>query len=105
MRLTCLLFAGFLASPALAFNLQNAQVATDLGSLLASEAMCNLAFDHDAIDAYVDANVDHTSMGFASDLMGGIALAEMMQSGMSDTAKRAHCRAIEATARQHGFIN
>lgn len=104
-RFTLITIAILATTPALAFNVQNARVASDLGSLLASETFCELSFDHDAIDAYIDAEVDHTDMGFATDLTGQIALAEFMQADMSESAKRAHCRAIAATARTHGFID
>lgn len=100
-----LAFCLALAPAAHAFNVENARIASDLGTLLGSESLCELSFDHDAIDAYIDANVDHSDMGFASSLTGQIALAEFTQSDMSDSARRAHCRAIAATARQHGFID
>ena len=96
--------AVFAATSAHAFNAQNVQVARDLGALLASETFCDLGFDHDAIDAYVDANVDHSDMGFASSLTSYIAISEFSHGDMSESAKRAHCRAIAATARAHGFI-
>lgn len=93
------------ATPALPLNMQNMEAAENLGNLLASEDMCGLSYDHDAIDAYVDANVDHTDMGFAGNLTSFIAMADMMLGDHSETARRAHCRAIEGTARHHGFID
>jgi len=94
-----------IAFPAHSFNMQNLEVAENLGSLLASEDLCGLNYNLDAIDAYVDSNVDHSDMGFAGDLTGFIAMSEMMLDSHSESARRAHCRAIEGTARQHGFID
>ncbi len=101
--------AAFLAlvtsTAAVAQNLGNMQVASNLGTLLAAEEFCGLVFDHDAIDAYVDANVDHSDMGFASMLSMMVDGSAFGQTDMSESAKRAHCRSVEATARHHGFID
>ena len=93
------------ASPVAAFNLQNAQVASDLGQLIAAEEFCDLSYNHDAIDAYIDSRVDHADMGFPQMLAGQVAVAEYTIEGMSDTNRRAHCRAVAATARVHNFID
>lgn len=100
-----LLITVLFATSAHAFNAQNARVASDLGSLLASEELCDLSFNHDAIDAYIDEHVDHSDMGFASSLTGQITVSAFSLRDMSESAKRAHCRAIAATARAHDLID
>lgn len=97
--------AALLAAPAAAFNSPNFQIAMDLGGLLASESLCGLSYNHDAIDAYIDANVDHTDMGFASDLASAVSMNGFQLGDMTESARRAHCRAVTGTARHHGFID
>jgi hypothetical protein len=79
-------------------------VANDLGALLASEEPCGLAFDHDAIDRYIDSHVDAADMGFASQLSSMTRLAARDLEQHSESHRRAHCRAMERSARHHGFI-
>ena len=79
-------------------------VAGDLASLLASEALCDLTYDLDAIDRFIDDHVPPGAMGFAGYLDLATRAGRMQYAEMEGASLRAHCRAIEATARHLGFI-
>jgi hypothetical protein len=80
------------------------QQAMELGSILAAEQECGLAYDQAAISVWIDQNVDPSDMGFASNLGLMTKGAEFNSQGMSDSQKVAHCRSIEQTARHFGFV-
>jgi hypothetical protein len=92
-------FAPVAPSAQLSFNTAN-----DLGALLASEEPCGLAFDQDAIDQFIDEHVDASDMGFATQLSSMTRMAARDLEQHSDSHRRAHCRAMERSARHHGFI-
>jgi hypothetical protein len=81
------------------------QLASELGTLLASETPCGFAYDQAAIQTYIDKNVPTSEMGFAPMLDMMVMGAEQNFSDMTESTKVAHCRAIEGTARHYGFIN
>lgn len=97
------IMATLAAGPALAQK-SSTTVARELGSLLASEAYCGLAYDQAAVAAYIDAQVDPSEMGFASTLEIMISGAEYDLDGKSPSAKTAHCSAVTRSARHYGFI-
>ena len=79
------------------------EVATSLGSVLASEEPCGLSYDHAAIERYIEKNVKADDMGFAG-------MLNMMTSGsaysikeMSPSAMAAHCAQIRRVAKSFGF--
>jgi hypothetical protein len=80
------------------------RIASDLGSVLGSERACDLKFDHNAVAAWIDSNVDGTDMGFAGSLSMMTQGAEYQAQMLDGASKVAHCRAIEKTARHFGFI-
>ena len=90
---------------ATAQGLGSMQVANDLGSVLASETACELKFNQAAIAAYIDANVEATDMGFASNLSTMTSGHEYRLRDMSTSAKTAHCAQISRVAKSYGFID
>lgn len=92
------------STPALAQGLESMSLASELGTVLASEEACGLTFDQTAIAAFIEAKVAADDMGFASTL-------NMMTEGnkyqieeMSVSSKTAHCTQIKRVAASYGFI-
>ena len=82
-------------------SIQNAQA---LGTVLASEEICGLRYDQDAISRWIDGNTDPSDMSFSSNLNMMTEGSAFMFEGMSESSKTAHCRSIERTSRHFGFI-
>jgi energy-converting hydrogenase Eha subunit B len=79
-------------------------LANQLGSVLGSEEGCGLAFDQDAIEAWIEANVAADDMGFAGTL-GLMSKGQARQIGdMTESERRAHCAQTRRVARSFGFI-
>ena len=85
-------------------SLDSLEQARNLGSVLAAEEFCGLAYDQDAIGGWIDENTDPSDMGFASTLRLMTDGAAYDLRDMSDSSRTAHCRAIERTARHYGFV-
>jgi hypothetical protein len=85
-------------------DLDSMQVAYKLGTVLGSEARCGFSYDQAGISAWIDANTDPSDMEFASNLAAMTQGADYTIEGMTESAKTAHCRAVERTARHYGFI-
>lgn len=91
-------------APVTAQGFKSMTLASNLGTVLASEEMCGLSYDQEAIAAFIEENVDPKDMGFASNL-------QMMTEGqaynlrdMSASARTAHCTQIRRVAKSYGFI-
>lgn len=93
-----------IAAPAVA-QMDSMSVAVELGSVLASEEACDLAFDQAAIERFIDENVRADDMRFASTLNMMTQGSSMQISDMSASAKTAHCAQIRRVARANGFID
>lgn len=105
MRLTLLTFCITLsAASAHASDVATSLFATELGNVLASEAQCGLNYDQASIEALIDDRVDPAALGFASTLTVMVQGSEAQIMMLSASAKTAHCRAVENTARHYGFI-
>ena len=85
-------------------SLDSMQKAQELGSILASEEMCGLVYDQDAISRWIDENTDPADMGFSSTLSMMTEGSKFQFEEMSTSSKTAHCRSIERTTRHFGFI-
>lgn len=85
-------------------SLDSKQKAQELGSILASEEMCGLEYDQDAISRWIDENTDPADIAFASTLSMMIEGSKFYFEEMSTSSKTAHCRSIERTTRHFGFI-
>jgi len=89
---------------AAAQRMDSMQVASELGTLLASETYCGLSYDPSAIETYVDTHVDPTDMGFAGTLNMVVRGTQYQLEDQSPSAKTAHCRVIARTAKHYGFV-
>ncbi len=101
-RLAVLVIA--FAAPVSAQSFQSMQLATDLGTVIGSEAACHLTFDQTAIQSWIDGHVDPSDMGFPGTLNMMVEGTMYNLGSMSDSAMTAYCRAVERTARHYGFI-
>lgn len=84
-------------------DFESMQIATDLGSVLASEEMCGLNYDQSAIEAFIVDKVPADDMGFASTLHMMTEGSKFNMKSMSASAKSAHCAQIKRVAKSYGF--
>lgn len=82
----------------------SANEARDLGHLLAAESFCELSYDQEAVQGWIDANVDPSNLSFPGDLSSYREVAVYSLEDLAGSAKTAHCHAIQRTARHLGFI-
>jgi len=85
-------------------DMQRMELAQNLGTVIASEDFCGLTFDQAAIADWIDTNVDASDMSFASTLDMMVQATGFGLPDMSASAKTAHCRSVENTARHYGFV-
>lgn len=105
MKKLALIATMIFASPALALDdMEAMQLSNAVGSVLGSEEFCGLAYDQDAIAAYIASNVPPERMDFASLLQTNIMGQKYMQDQMSKSEKTAHCASISQTAKHFGFL-
>jgi hypothetical protein len=97
------LFFGFTNAP-FAQTLDSFAIATNLGSVIASEEVCGLTYNQDAIARYIEDNVPADDMGFASTLNLMTDGAGYQISSMSESAKTAHCAQTRRVAKSYGFV-
>jgi hypothetical protein len=88
---------------ATAQDLKSMALANELGSVLASEELCGLAFDQSAIAAFVEKRVKSDDLSFASSLKMMTSGNELQLRGMSSSSKTAHCTQIRRVAKSYGF--
>lgn len=95
-------------APAIAFgqtaDLQSMQRAQELGSILASEKLCELTLDQPGIEAWIAANVAKDDLSFASNLQVMTMGQQYQQKDMTASAIIAHCAAVRQTATAAGLI-
>lgn len=96
--------AALAATPAVA-QIDTLRLASDLGTVIGSEALCGLSYDQAAIAAYIDANAPADDMGFAGTMTMMAQAAEMNNANLSPSARTAHCAAVAKSARHYGFID
>lgn len=80
------------------------QLATDLGTMLASEEICGFTYDQAAISAYIERKVPADDMSFASTLQLMVQGQTYSMSKMSQSSKTAHCTQIARVAKANKFI-
>lgn len=94
-----------LATPALAdSDMDMMKLANGLGSVLASEEPCHLAYDQSAIQAFIAKKADPENLTFAPMLNTMTTGIGLQIADMSPSALTAHCAAITRTAVAYGFI-
>lgn len=105
-RVACIVAATLLASPALAWNdLERMTAAQAIGSVLASEEFCELAYNHAAIAAHIENSVPADDMQFAGMLQLMTDGSRFELEGMSGSQKAAHCTQTRRVAASFGFID
>lgn len=80
------------------------QIAQKLGSLLASELFCDLAFNQEAISNFIENNVSAEDMAFVNHLDGAITLTKFTLDTKSVSEKTAHCAQIRRLAIAYKFV-
>lgn len=80
------------------------KLATEVGTVLASEEGCGLTFDQPAIAAFIEAKVPADDMSFASTLSMMTKGSAYQIEEMSASSKTAHCTQIKRVAASYGFI-
>lgn len=100
-----LMTALFLALPTIAWaqSMETMEIATNLGSVLASEQKCGLSYSQPAIEAYIEKNVPADDMDFPSTLSMMTQGSEFQMRDMSQSALTAHCSQIKRVAKSYGF--
>lgn len=101
-----LIAAAFAAAstPVFAQGLESMTLASELGSVLASEEACGLTFDQTAIAAFIEAKVSADDMRFVSTLNMMTKGQKLQIEEMSASSKTAHCTQIKRVAASYGFI-
>jgi hypothetical protein len=84
-------------------RLESMTLATQIGDLIASEEICGLKHDQNAIEVFIDNNVAADDLSFVSMLDTMTGGAEFTLKDMSQGQKTAHCRQIERVAKSLGF--
>lgn len=93
-----------LGSGAMAQDANTILRAEQLGSILGSEAACDLNLSQPGIEAWIASNVPDTDMTFASFLGMESKSTERHIGDMSDSEKTAHCAAVRQAAKKAGLI-
>lgn len=101
IRLSALIL--LVAFPAAAQDMKSITLATELGSVLASEEMCGMVYDQAAITAFVEKRVKPDDMSFANTLRMMTTGQEFQMKNMGASAKTAHCTQIRRVAKSYGF--
>lgn len=104
MRYILLIMASVLGTMAQSQSMDTIKLATDLGTLLGSERVCNLTYSEIAITMWIDVKVPPEDMSFASTLSMMTESTAYGLQDISESARIAHCRSIERTAKHYGFI-
>ncbi|WP_337660101.1 signal recognition particle [Anderseniella sp. Alg231-50] len=86
-------------------SLQSLTIATELGTVLASEEFCGLTYKQDAIVAFVEEKVKADDMGFAGNLEMQVMGSKALFNEMGQSQKTAHCTQIKRVAKSYGFAD
>lgn len=85
-------------------ELSSFELAESLGLLLASEDVCNLSFDQDAVADWITENVDPGDLEFVGMLARAIRMAGRSLDDIAGASKTAHCAAVEVSAGNEGLL-
>ncbi len=95
-----ILATALFGAPAIADSMSTAVA---LGSVLASEELCGLSYNQDAISAYIDKHVKEDDMKFPSTLQMMTAGSKIQLQDMRKSQLTAHCAQIKRVAKKYGF--
>lgn len=82
---------------------ESTTVAEELGGVLAAEQRCGLAYDQDAIAAFIGERVQVDDMQFPRLLNYQVTVAGLHLDQMSESTKTAYCAQIGRIAEHYGF--
>lgn len=82
------------------------ELAAGLGMIIASEQLCDLTYNQEAIQTWIANNTDASSMTFPSLLSMGIEAEKfrLEDSIMTQSEKTTHCTTVTRAARHFGFV-
>lgn len=86
-------------------ELERYEVASNLGSVLGSEAACGISIKQDAVAGYIQQAVPADDMSFTSELNSTTDVMRYDLQAMSEAQKSAHCTQIRRVAQSYGFID
>lgn len=92
------------AHPARSASPDSDHLAIALGSVIAGEEFCGLAYDQGAIEAFIEKNVPASDMDFAESLDTMVGGSKYEQEKMGQSEKTAHCAQIRRVAKSYGLI-
>jgi hypothetical protein len=104
MRIALASAALLFTSAAVGQDLKSMTLANELGSVLASESLCELSYDQAAITAFIEKRVRADDLAFASTLRAMTSGQEFQMRSMTPSAKTAHCTQIRRVAKANGFV-
>lgn len=90
--------------PTFGQGLESMQIASALGTVIASEKPCGLSYDQAAISAYIESKVPADDMDFPGTLQMMVQGQEYNLGQMSESAKTAHCTQVARAAKSYKFI-
>lgn len=88
----------------LAGSMESMQAATSLGNIIASEEVCELHYNQEAITAWVEKNISESDMDFPSTLTMMVQGSEYQIKEQSPSARTAHCAQVRRVAKKFGFV-
>jgi len=80
-------------------------IANELGNLLASETYCNLQYNAEAIEKFVNEKVPEDDLSFAGTLQTMTIGNKVQLNEISSSGKIAHCLQTKRVAKSYGFID
>jgi hypothetical protein len=84
---------------------RNFDIARDLGLLLASEKYCEVKYQQEAIDKFVERTVDANDLSFTRKLNAAIRISGVAISDLTTSQKTAHCKSIIRSAQAYEFLS
>lgn len=83
----------------------SSEVASQLGTVIASEEFCDLKYNQDAVQKFIEQNVKADDMEFPENLAMAIRVRLSDNSDISSSAKTAHCAQIRRIAKSYDFVD
>ncbi|MCR6673253.1 hypothetical protein [Devosia ginsengisoli] len=109
--LPALALAAIMAAPSAAQEAANipanaaaGDIIAALAGLIAGEEPCDLAYDQDAVAAYIKFAIAPNSSLFPSRFNGEVKRARADSDGMTESQRTAYCTQIDRMARELQFI-
>lgn len=93
-----------LAAPSAAASTDSFMLANELGTLLAAEEICELAFDQAAIADFIDAKVEADDLGFGAMLRTQVQGSGIMLKDQTASERTAFCTQQRRAAKALGFV-